>query len=81
MYTKVFVFTTVSGSDTLWERAAGTNELKKFDDYRREGWRPLHWQDISAAGQTQFRVIMEHDERRTRANGAPASERRRGTRR
>jgi hypothetical protein len=83
-FTRVFVFTTTPGSDVLVERATGTNELKRFDDYRNEGWRPLHWENISAAGQIQFRVVMEHDERRTSiSNGrSPLEERRRsGSRR
>jgi hypothetical protein len=78
MFTRVFVFQTVTGSDTLFERVMGTNDYKRFDEYRTEGWRPIHWENISAAGQIQFRIVMEHDERRTGlSNGRPVPEERR----
>lgn len=61
METRVFVFD-MMGPDRLAEQPrGGSGTIKYLDDYRAEGWRPIHWDDISPASAQiiRYRVIME----------------------
>lgn len=62
METKIFVLDEFRG-DLVQKPESGSGNLVKFDELREEGWRPLHWTDISEERVIRYRVIMERDEK------------------
>jgi hypothetical protein len=70
METKVFIFEQMGGA--LAELpASGSGNVKKFDEYRAEGWEPIHWENVSPQGtqNVRFRVIMEKRTKRKPIEG------------
>jgi hypothetical protein len=60
MVTRVFEFERMTDGK-LYEVITGTGTRRQFDEYRAEGWRPIHWSDTNAPNFLRYRVVTENE--------------------